>query len=109
MIHGMRYGHKHSFVVPITVASLLVLAAATLQADRDAERTALTRLVAEIEGLEPLIARAESQSESHDRVRFRYDWLRRDLDEVKSGIKAFLTDAEFTPRIYEPLQSEYHQ
>ncbi len=109
MIHGMRYGHKHSFVVPIAVASLLVLAAATLQADRDAERTALTRLVAEIDRLEPLIARAESESEDHDRVRFRYDWLRRDLDEVKNGIEAFLTDAEFTPRTYEQLQGEYHQ
>ena len=108
MIHGMRYGHKHSFVVPVTLAIGLVLSAATMQADRDAERTALTRLVAEIERLEPLITRAENESETYDRVRFRYDWLRRDLDEVKKGIEAFLTDAEFTPRSFEPLQREYH-
>ena len=104
----MRYGHNHSFIVPIALAIVLVLAAATMQAERDAERTALTRIVAEIDRLEPLIARAESESESHDRVRFRYDWLRRDLNEVKSGIEAFLTDAEFTPRTFDPLQGEYH-
>lgn len=104
----MRYGHNHSFLAPITLAIALVLSAATMQADRDAERTALTRLIAEIERLEPLIAHAESESESNDRVSFRYDWLRRDLDEVKSGIEAFLTDAEFTPRSFEPLQGEYH-
>lgn len=104
----MRYGHNHSFIAPVTLAVALVLATVTLQADRDAERTALTRLVAELERLEPLIARAESESELHDRVRFRYDWLRRDLDKVRDGIEAFLSDAEFTPRTFEPLQGEYH-
>lgn len=109
MIRHMRYGHKHSFKAPITLAVLLVLSAVALQADRDSERAALTRVVAELERLEPLIARAEDESEIHDRVRFRYDWLRRDLAEVKSGIEAFLTDAEFTPRTFEPLQGAYHQ
>ena len=109
MIGRMRYGHKHSFVTHIALAIVLLLAAFTMQADRDTERAALTRLVEEIERLEPLIARAERESEIHDRVRFRYDWLRRDLDEVKSGVESFLNDAEFTPRSFEPLQAEYHQ
>lgn len=105
----MRYGHKHSFTAPVTLAVVLVVSAATMQADRDAERIALSRLVAELERLEPLIARAENERDVHDRVRFRYDWLRRDLKEVKSGVEAFLNDAEFTPRTFEPLQGEYHQ
>ena len=105
----MRYGHKHSLVLPIMLAFVLVLAAATMHAERDEERAALTRLLAEIERLEPLIARAESGSDDRDRVRFRYDWLRRDLDEVKRGVEAFLKDAEFTPRSFEPLQGAYHQ
>ena len=109
MIRHMRYGHNHSFLAPVTLAFALVLCAATMQADRDAERAALTRLVAEIERLEPLIARAESEHDRHDRVHFRYDWLRRDLVEVKSGIEAFLEDAEFTARTFEPLQGAYHQ
>lgn len=104
----MRYGHKNSLLLPITVATVLALGAVTLHADRDTERTALARVVAEIEQLDPLIAHAENESEVHDRVRFRYDWLRRDLDEVKSGIEAFLSDAEFTPRTFDPLQGEYH-
>lgn len=105
----MRYGHNHSFFAPIMLTLVLLLCAASMQADRDAERAALTRLVAEIERLEPLIARAERERDVHDRVRFRYDWLRRDLDEVKSGVEAFLNDAEFTPRTFEPLQGAYHQ
>ena len=105
----MRCGHKHSFIAPITLAITLVLAALTLHADRGAERAALTRLVEEMDRLEPLIARAERESEIHDRVRFRYDWLRRDLEEVKSGVETFLQDTEFTPRTFEQLQGDYHQ
>lgn len=109
MIGRMRYGHKHSFVTHVALAIALVLAAFTMQADRDTERATLTRLVEELDRLEPLIARAERESEIHDRVRFRYDWLRRDLDEVKSGVETFLNDTEFTPRTFEPLQGDYHQ
>ena len=109
MIGAMRYGHKNSIVVPTVLAVILAVGAMTLHAERDAERDALIRVVTAIERLEPLIARAESESELHDRVRFRYDWLRRDLNEVKEGIDAFLSDTEYKPRKFEPLQADYYQ
>ncbi|MYD44485.1 MAG: conjugal transfer protein [Gammaproteobacteria bacterium] len=80
-----------------------------LQADRDSERAVLIRLIDSIERLEPLIARAERESDPQVRVQFRYDWLRRDLAEVKTGLEAYLMEAEFAPRSFEPLQAEYHQ
>ena len=105
----MKSEHIYSSIAHFALAIVLVFAAAALQADRDAERSALSRLAIEIERLEPLIERAKNESEPNARVRFRYDWLRRDLNEVKTGIDAYLTDAEFTPRTFDSLQGEYHQ
>lgn len=108
-IRAMRYGHKFSFIAHLVLAGALLLTAVALQAERDGERVALTRLLDSIERLEPLIQRAEREAEPAARVQFRYDWLRRDLSEVKAGIEAYLMDAELTPRTFEPLQGDYHQ
>ena len=105
----MKRGHKTSYLPHFGLAAVLLVVAATLQADRDAERGALGRLVAEIQRLEPLIARAEAESESNARVSFRYDWLRRDLNQVQRGIEAYIDDTAFTPRKFEALQGDYHQ
>ena len=104
----MKRGHKTSYWLHFAFAVVLLVVAATLQADRDAEHAALGRLVAEIARLEPLIARAEAEREPDARVSFRYDWLRRDLSEVRRGVEAYIDDVEFTPRQFEPLQGDYH-
>ena len=65
----------------------LLLLANTALADPDGERDALARLIHEIEALQPLIATAESQASPDARIRFRYDWLRQDLERIRAGIQ----------------------
>lgn len=109
MIHCMKYVRKYSPLLPTALAVLLVCLTFALEAGRDIERASLKQLSHELAQLEPLITKAESASDRNDRVRFRYDWLRRDIADVREGIETFLSDAEFSPRSFQSLQGEYHQ
>ena len=60
-------------------------------AGRDAEREALARLAHELAALAPLIDAAESGADPTERVRFRYDWLRRDIARVR-GAKPYFRE-----------------
>ena len=98
---------KSTFQIGIAIAILLL--AFSLQADREAERAMLSRLSQEISDLETLISHAEREQPEGSRVRFRYDWLRRDLTLVKAGIDSYLQDSHLQPRSAEELQGLYHQ
>jgi RAQPRD family integrative conjugative element protein len=56
-------------------------------ADADAEREALAKIIHELNAHETLINRAEVNADRDSRIRFRYDWLRQDLKQIKDGIK----------------------
>ena len=81
----------------------------TAQADAGGEREALARLAHEIEALEPLIREAEAQAPSQARIRFRYDWLRLDLQRVAAGIEEHLAAPRAEPRAIEPLRGDYRR
>ena len=83
-------------------------------ADADAEREALSRLVHELGALEPLIDEAEAQSDPDQRIRMEYDWLRRDLERVRSGIREHIEaprrlPRSVAPREIEPLRGDYRR
>ena len=94
-------------VAVMALASLFTFAA--VWADADAEREALARLIHELEALAPLIERAETQANPDARIRFRYDWLRRDLDRIQSGIQAHIDAPRTEPRPFPPLRGDYRQ
>ncbi|WP_405240383.1 integrative conjugative element protein, RAQPRD family [Lentisalinibacter orientalis] len=73
------------------------------------ERGALARLIHEIEALEPLIEEAEAQASPNARIRFRYDWLRQDLDKIQRGIEDHLEAPSAEPRPVPPLRGDYRQ
>jgi len=81
----------------------------TSVANPDAEREALARLIHEIEAVEPLIATAESQASPDARIRFRYDWLRRDLERIRAGIQEHIDAPRTEPRMFPPLRGDYRQ
>ncbi|MGE0486186.1 MAG: RAQPRD family integrative conjugative element protein [Gammaproteobacteria bacterium] len=81
----------------------------TAVADPDAEREALARLIHEIEALEPIIATAESQSSPEARIRFRYDWLRQDLERIRAGVQEHIDAPRNEPRKVPPLRGDYRQ
>lgn len=99
--------HRHAKALASFVG-LLVLSSAAL-ADPDAEREALARLIHEIEALEPLIATAESQASPDARIRFRYDWLRQDLERIRAGIQEHIDAPRTEPRPFPPLRGDYRQ
>ncbi len=80
-----------------------------LYADADAERDALTRIVHELQAVESLITKAQSQADNDARVRFQYDWLRHDMAMLKDGIQAHIDAPRAQPRSFPPLRGDYRR
>ena len=78
-------------------------------ADADAEREALARITHELNALEPLIKRAETNADQDSRVRFRYDWLCQDLKQIKDGIQSHIDAPRAQPRSFPPLRGDYRR
>ncbi len=91
------------------IASIaLVFAASAARADEDSEREQLARLSIELQHLQARVAEASKNAPSSARVKFRYDWLQRDLDLVRRGVDDHL-DAPRQPRAVPPLRGDYRQ
>ena len=78
-------------------------------ADANAEREALARISHELNALEPLIKQAEANADQDSRVRFRYDWLRQDLKQIRDGIQSHIDAPRAQPRSFPPLRGEYRR
>ena len=92
----------------ITLILALSVPAVT-QANEDVERETLTKLIHELQALEPLIHQAETVAAMDARVRFQYDWLRQDLARVLEGIRAHLEAPRAQPRTFPPLRGDYRR
>ena len=78
-------------------------------ADADGEREMLARIAHEIEAIKPLISRSASQANPDARVRFQYDWLRQDLDQIQLGIQDHIDTPRAEPRTFPPLRGDYRR
>lgn len=78
-------------------------------ADADAEREALAKVIHELNALDSLIKRAEANAEQDSRIRFRYDWLRQDLKQIKDGIQSHIDSPRAQPRSFPPLRGDYRR
>ena len=78
-------------------------------ADADAEREALAKVIHELNALEPLIKRAEVNTDKDSRIRFRYDWLRQDLKQIKDGIQSHIDSPRAQPHSFPPLRGDYRR
>lgn len=108
----MPHSSPHRFRVSAAtglVTAFVLLASGIVAADPDAEHEALARLAHEIDALAPLIEEAASQASPDTRLRFRYDWLRQDLERVQSGIREHLDAPRNEPRRIPPLRGDYRQ
>ena len=106
-MHGLGRSLKRTYRAVAVVILASLFTPATVSAD--AEREALARLIHELEALAPLIKSAESQANPDARIRFRYDWLRQDLDRIQSGIQAHIDAPRTEPRPFPPLRGDYRQ
>lgn len=89
--------------------AVLLALALSLQADSPTERKFLAQVSQEIAQLDSLIKRAERARSPDERLQFRYDWLRKDLQLVRDGIESYISDYHLTPRSFPPLKGEYAQ
>ena len=78
-------------------------------ADADGERAALARITHELQSIEPLLVEAASQANPDARIRFQYDWLRRDLERIRRGIQAHIDAPRSEPRTFPPLRGDYRR
>jgi RAQPRD family integrative conjugative element protein len=78
-------------------------------ADVDAEREALANIIHELNALDPLIKRAEANADQDSRIRFRYDWLRQDLTQIKGGVQSHIESPRTQPRSFPPLRGDYRR
>jgi RAQPRD family integrative conjugative element protein len=78
-------------------------------ADAGGERSALARITHELQSIEPLITEAATQANPDARIRFQYDWLRQDLDQIRLGIQAHIDAPRSEPRRFPPLRGDYRR
>lgn len=88
---------------------VLGLASPLAHADADAERESLARIIHELELLEPLIDEAKDAANPDARIRFRYDWLKKDLESIRRGILEHIDAPRAEPRVPVPLRGDYRQ
>ena len=91
------------------LSASLIIVCLSVCAQTITERHHLSLLSTEIQHLELLIQRAEVARSSHQRLQFRYDWLRRDLKRIQEGIDSYIEEYNLTPRTFPPLQGDYVQ
>ncbi len=87
----------------------IVLPLQPVLADADAEREVLARIDHELDALNTLIRKAESQAEPDARIHFRYDWLRQDLSRMQQGIQDHIDAPRAEPRTFPPLRGDYRR
>lgn len=76
--------------------------------DADTERESLARIASEIERVQVMVSEAAQTAPTGERVKFRYDWLLRDLGQLREGITSHV-DAPRQPRPAPPLRGDYRQ
>jgi RAQPRD family integrative conjugative element protein len=92
----------------VGIAVLLACIQSGALADVDSEREELARISHELTRLQGAVANASKNAATGQRVRFRYDWLARDLDLMRQGVEAHL-DAPMQPRSVPALKHDYRQ
>ncbi|MDT0499213.1 RAQPRD family integrative conjugative element protein [Algiphilus sp. W345] len=98
---------RHLWLPSFLIIGLVVTP--TAFGDADAEREALAKVIHEINALESLIKRADANAEQDSRIRFRYDWLRQDLKQIKDGIQSHIDSPRAQPRSFPPLRGDYRR
>ena len=75
----------------LTTATAIAMSASAAQADVWQEREALAKVASEISALERLVHDASKINQADGRVKFNYDTLMADLELIRSGIAAHLS------------------
>ncbi|WP_230971767.1 integrative conjugative element protein, RAQPRD family [Nitrogeniibacter aestuarii] len=94
--------------VLVALLCFVSLSMSAAHADSGMERENLARIQNELRFLKQQVQDAAAHGGTGDRIRFRYDWLARDLDLMALAIDEHL-DAPRQPRSVPPLRGDYRQ
>lgn len=100
---GQRARRAWLLALLLSSASIAVRAA-----DDEIEREQLARIASEIQRVQAMVADAAQGAPIGQRVKFRYDWLERDLELLRAGIAQHV-DTPRQPRPVPPLRGDYRQ
>ena len=99
---------RRAWMLALLIAASASAQAQAIQGDDEAEREQLARIAHEIERVQSMVASAAQAAPTGQRVKFRYDWLERDLQMLREGIERH-ADAPRQPRPVPPLRGDYRQ
>jgi RAQPRD family integrative conjugative element protein len=77
-------------LLPLLLLSVLLCENAAADDTLSGEHRALLKIDRHLAELVTLIEAAEQLADPDDRIRFRYDWLRRDIAKVRNGVQAHI-------------------
>ncbi len=100
--------HKKRALPALAAALIAALAMNVASADEDSEREQLAAISMELARLQQQVALASKQAPAAARVRFKYEWLTRDLEQIRLGIDDHL-NAPVQPRPALQLRGEYRR
>ncbi len=96
--------------MPIRFAlTLICLLALPVSADELEEREYLEKVQAELAAIRLHLKSAEASADPDARVRFRYDWLRRDLAKIQRGVQAHIDAASIERDNRTPVRGDYRR
>ena len=76
-------------------------------ADTSIENIELARINSVLDSVYPLINAAQQQAELNSRLKFHYDWLKKDFQEIQAGIAQKINNASIEPRPVKPLKNSF--
>jgi len=96
-------------LVPLILLSLFVWQDALGDEEVSAEHQALLKIDRHLAELTPLIKAAEQSADPDSRIRFRYDWLQRDIATVRKGVQAEIHKSLAQKLANAPLHDDYRR
>ena len=94
---------------PLLLLSLLLWQSATADETARNEHQALLKIDRHLAELVMLIEEAELAADPDSRIRFRYDWLRRDIARVRKGVQAHIHRPLADKQANAALQGDYRR
>jgi RAQPRD family integrative conjugative element protein len=96
-------------LILVLLLSFLVLQNAVADEAITVEQQALLKIYRHLTDLEPLIEAAEQSANPDSRIQFRYDWLRRDIAQVRKGVQAHVHKPLADKQANAPLHDDYRR
>ncbi len=94
-------------IFKIIMSLTVILLSPYLLADNAQEALTLARINNILNAVYPLINQAKNEADPNTRIKFRYDWLQSDIQEIQAGIAQKINATQIEPRVIPSLQVHY--